>query len=314
MPFEAGAAQPVTVDTTGGERLAGPAIPVYVASGGPQIAGPARRVVVVADGPIEGRAAVPIYNAGAGAVSLDAAAQPVFVVSGAQLLLTQGGLLAEWRFDDGAGVVLTDYSGNGFHGALPAAANRPTWAGGGLTFDGSNDYVSLHSAGLAAAFNGQEGTIECVFKVANGAIWTDGTNKALLEIGANGTNVCRVRKVAAGGVTATYNSAGSLLSINAPTVEAQALYTAITYSKSADAFSFYLGATRINTLGGLGTFTGSLAAATTVAGASNSSGVISWSGTINYLRIHTRPLSAPDLAQNYAVLQAIMAGRGVFVA
>jgi hypothetical protein len=32
--------------------------------------------------------------------------------------LVQSGLLADYRFDDGSGTTLTDYSGNGYHGTL----------------------------------------------------------------------------------------------------------------------------------------------------------------------------------------------------
>jgi hypothetical protein len=51
------------------------------------------------------------------------------------------GLVAEWNFDEGAGSVLHDSSGNGNDGTIHGA----TWAdgkiGGALRFDGSNDYV-----------------------------------------------------------------------------------------------------------------------------------------------------------------------------
>jgi hypothetical protein len=59
-------------------------------------------------------------------------------------LIVQDGLIAEWRFDDDPGQVLTDYKG-GHHGQLGSTAgsdaNDPTWTAQGLSFDGSNDYV-----------------------------------------------------------------------------------------------------------------------------------------------------------------------------
>jgi hypothetical protein len=60
-----------------------------------------------------------------------------------QVIVAEG-LVAEWRFDEGAGQVLTDHAG-GHHGQLGgtagADANDPTWTAQGLSFDGSNDYV-----------------------------------------------------------------------------------------------------------------------------------------------------------------------------
>lgn len=54
------------------------------------------------------------------------------------------GLVAEWRFDDGSGQVLTDYTGNGHHGQLGSTTGSdtedPTWTSEGLSFDGG-DYV-----------------------------------------------------------------------------------------------------------------------------------------------------------------------------
>ena len=52
--------------------------------------------------------------------------------------IVQDGLVAEWRFDNGAGQVLTDYA-DGHHGQLgvdAGAANDPAWVTGGLSFTG----------------------------------------------------------------------------------------------------------------------------------------------------------------------------------
>jgi hypothetical protein len=65
--------------------------------------------------------------------------------SAAQPSIVQDGLVAEWRFDDGAGQALTDYKG-GRHGTLGAtaavAADDPAWTARGLSFDGG-DHVLL---------------------------------------------------------------------------------------------------------------------------------------------------------------------------
>jgi len=56
------------------------------------------------------------------------------------------GLEGHWTFDEGAGTSAGDSSGNGNTGTL---VNGPTWdtgkIGGGLRFDGSNDYVDVSS-------------------------------------------------------------------------------------------------------------------------------------------------------------------------
>ncbi|HIH03770.1 MAG TPA: hypothetical protein HA263_07980 [Methanoregulaceae archaeon] len=62
------------------------------------------------------------------------------------------GASALYLFDEGAGTVLTDYSGNGNHGTLGAAASAPTWGPLGLTF-ASSQYVSLPQFTFAGAFS-----------------------------------------------------------------------------------------------------------------------------------------------------------------
>src|ERR687897_3703927 len=63
-------------------------------------------------------------------------------------IIVQDGLVAEWRFDDGSGQVLTDYSGNGNHGTLGAnssvGADDPTWIPEGLSF-ASGGFCSISS-------------------------------------------------------------------------------------------------------------------------------------------------------------------------
>lgn len=60
------------------------------------------------------------------------------------------GLVGHWMFDDGAGGIATDRSGNGNDGTL---TNGPTWTtgqlNGALSFDGVNDVVSVpHNASI----------------------------------------------------------------------------------------------------------------------------------------------------------------------
>ena len=67
--------------------------------------------------------------------------------------IVQNGLVAGWRFDDGAGQVLTDYTGNGHHGRLGsttgADAADPTWTARGLSFDGGDEVEVSDGAGIS---------------------------------------------------------------------------------------------------------------------------------------------------------------------
>lgn len=61
----------------------------------------------------------------------------------------RNGLVGNWSFDEGAGTVAHDFSGNGRNGAL---VNSPTWTNGklgkGLKFNGSNTKVTISDVGF----------------------------------------------------------------------------------------------------------------------------------------------------------------------
>ncbi len=56
--------------------------------------------------------------------------------------------MGHWPFEEGAGAVASDKTGNGLHGTL---INGPIWSAGktagGLTFDGINDYLQVSNSG-----------------------------------------------------------------------------------------------------------------------------------------------------------------------
>jgi hypothetical protein len=109
--------------------------------------------------------------------------------------IVAGGLLAEWPFDDGAGQVVTDYSGNGHQGQVGstagADANDPAWATNParLEFDGADDRVIVPAfAGpdqyhleLVVKQPGTTGDYSMVF-VAHG----DGDSTAILQVFRDG--------------------------------------------------------------------------------------------------------------------------------
>lgn len=94
-----------------------------------------------------------------------------------RLLLSQSGIIrngltAEYRFNEGAGTILHDYSGNNYHGIFgdgsDPTTDNPTWIASGLSFDGG-DFVTI---GAIAGNNIK--TIQIAFYVASavGALTT----------------------------------------------------------------------------------------------------------------------------------------------
>ena len=64
------------------------------------------------------------------------------------------GLVGYWSFNEGSGLKAMDYSGNNNTGTLTGASHVPTWtngkAGKALSFDGSDDYVSIKAGEFIA--------------------------------------------------------------------------------------------------------------------------------------------------------------------
>ena len=107
-------------------------------------------------------------------------------------------LVAHWKLDDGSGTVASDSSGNGFNGTL---IGGPTWTvgmdgmGGGLDFDGVNDYVDFGNP--AGWPSGKSPRSLCGWgktnTVASGYRWiaaygSEGTGLAMF-IGMNGSTL-----------------------------------------------------------------------------------------------------------------------------
>jgi hypothetical protein len=80
---------------------------------------------------------------------------PAFVrgaAGGPEAVITALSPVAWYRFDDGAGTQLTDYSDNGYHGTFGATTSAPTWTDEGVSFDGG-DHIELPAR---AAFQGAD--------------------------------------------------------------------------------------------------------------------------------------------------------------
>ena len=72
--------------------------------------------------------------------------------------LVQDGLIAEWRFDDGSGQQITDYSGNGFHAQLGTTgspdSDEPAWSSTGVdcVVSAAANFITTNtSAGISGA-------------------------------------------------------------------------------------------------------------------------------------------------------------------
>lgn len=240
---------------------------------------------------------------------IEAIAGVIAASASASAGIVTSGLLAEWRFDNGSGQVLTDYSGNGRHGQLGttsgADATDPDWTSEGLSFVSANaDRVIVPAFNspttgfhldLAIKASSSSPNSACAF-VAHGT-----GNDALLQILRDtAAATFQVRVNYEGGAThKIMTSTNSLFDTAWHLVQVDLNNLAVT--------SFVDGVQGINdtipnaveVINGAITF------------GSRGNGTLPLQGEIAWALWYSRSLSAGERAQNRTALTALLAARGV---
>jgi len=217
-------------------------------------------------------------------------------------------LIAYWPLWEASGAVADNYEGTAARdGAYTGVTLGQTGVGDGRTcplFDGSNDYVNIYTASLAAAFNGAAGTVSIWAKVANVGVWTDGAARYMVELGngstarvailKNTTNNALTTRYIAGGVTKSHNI-GSLSSTSW-------IHWALTWDKNAGAsgeFKLFQNGSQVGgTQTGLGVWDGSLTDQSTNIGIFDYSPINApWNGWLAHCAIGNTALTPAQIAQ-----------------
>jgi Concanavalin A-like lectin/glucanases superfamily len=229
--------------------------------------------------------------------------------------ILQDGLIAEWRFDDGSGQQITDYSGNGFHAQLGTTSgsdtDEPTWSSTGV------DCVlsaaeNLITTGTAAGISGAAARTMIVVaqcdlsELGFGFFqWTgDGGLTTRWQFLLRGANADFLGWEINGGI-------GFTTSLS-PTTNTWH-YLAITQDDQGDGdgIVIYLdGASESSPGGGISIDTaGNIAMGPLGAG---QTGILK-KGKFAYTLLYDRALSPAEVAHNRMALAAILAGRGIML-
>lgn len=192
-----------------------------------------------------------------------------------------------------------DVSGHGYNGAPTAvtAAAGPDGAQAG-SFDGSTSRVNWYSAGLAGAFNSQEGSVLLWVLVS---AW-DAAIKDFVNLGVNASNQILIRKQNANltyyyiaGATTDFVTLGSNADIGF-------MQLVISWSKAADELKAYKNGAQVGaTQSTLGTWAGALASTLTTIGASSTTPTNPMSGRAAHILLLNRAVTAAEVAQAYQV-------------
>lgn len=214
--------------------------------------------------------------------------------------------IAHYKFNEGSGQTLIDYSGNNRNGTLGSTSgldvSDPVWTSGGLSFDGIDDFIQvpdlLSGSGsfTIAAVTEVNTAISSNRRIyaqgggstSTGCLWgyEKSANKMQLAFWAND-----VLFVAPGSgirlFTVTYNSQ----TLKAHYYENEVFISESTFGsgRNTNAFQPRIGSLAAN---GLGEY---------------------WAKPINYFIAYNRVLSATEVAQNYRAIKAVMQERGVII-
>jgi Fibronectin type III domain len=229
-------------------------------------------------------------------------------------VIVADGLIAEWRFDAGAGQIVTDHSGNGYNAILgPTAgadASEPTWSSTGVdcVLNAANNYISTGSnMGISG------GAARTVIVVAQVDTNFSGSN--------TGYGFFKWTGAASAGARWVLRTAASAANLRFETTFGQGHTSSLVLSDEtwhfiaarqsgagADTIKLYLdgasensaNVTTLNTSGNA--FMGPNAVA--------DNGNNKW-GRHAYALVYNRALSDAEVEQNRQALKAILAGRGI---
>lgn len=212
--------------------------------------------------------------------------------------------------DDTAGATARDLSGNGRTGAYTGVAlanapgpnlgkNYPFWDGG------NTDYVNWYSASLAAAFDGNEGSLLIWAKAQNIGMWSDGIYRRIVELGGGAQYVRISRHGATAGRLYVEHKCPTSALVNIDTGSPTAwFHVAITWSKIAGKVYVYFNGAQVGAPVSLvinSTIT--LVNTTTVIGASAITPTNCFSGWLGDAIILNRPATGVEIDEVYDMFQ-----------
>ena len=219
--------------------------------------------------------------------------------------ITKGITIQHIRFNEPSGTSAVDWSGNGLNGAYSNVTLGQTGPREDkcASFNGTNSFCNLHSAGLASAFSAAAGFVMIVAKVSGAGVLTDGTLRVLTQLRADTSNRIRLfRNTGNNAFVLDYTAGGTASQVPVTITTSDWFQLILTWDTTADEVKGYLNETQQgSTLSSLGTWSGAINAAYCTHGANDIAGNNSWDG---YLAVGIIGNAALTQAQVTALARA----------
>ena len=206
-------------------------------------------------------------------------------------------LLDKFNTKEGFSVDLSD-GNHHFDPSTVSAAVAGGVSGDAASFNGTSEYINIYS--IEPDFNESAGSVIVYGKVDNVGVWSDGTERALALLYADGNNWVGLHKITTGSLRWVYKAGGIVKQITKTVTTTGYFHIAITWDSASDeVIAYYNGSQEGSIQTGLGTWVGSLNASITVLGANNVSAGNPWHGLEDLARVYNRVLTPTEISEHY---------------
>jgi lysophospholipase L1-like esterase len=211
-------------------------------------------------------------------------------------------LLGHWPQWDTSGTVITDVSGNKFHGVYTNAVIGEAGIGDNRTSAKYpvTSFGNVYSAALAAAFNTAELSIVIWVKMASAAEWTDSAYHTVYRFRTDDNNMIYIQKTITNNrMLVGYVGGGTSKTIVIDSVSTLDWFcVAVTVSKANDRARFYVNGTLVAAEAtGLGVWAGAvIASGASIGSRYGTSSSLAWLGWAAHAMLMNRELTDSEVA------------------
>lgn len=207
--------------------------------------------------------------------------------------------VAYWKLNETGGTQAADSSGNGRNGTYVGGMTLANSAAAGQSmgnypsFDGTSGYVNLYSAGLAAAFPYNAGSIVIW---ARHAVWSNASVAFMFDFrSTSSTDLISMFKNGSNAMQSLHRGNSTTVTVNSAASGAAHKCYVLTWSVAGNAMKFYIDNVQMGgTQTGLVNWAGVLNSANAQLAASTASGGAYWNGSLGDVALYSGVL--PDAA------------------
>lgn len=207
-------------------------------------------------------------------------------------------LIGYWPMQELSGTTATDIAGNsrnGAYGYVTLGAAGLTGRGRAVTFDGSTSYLNIYSTSLRDAFDPTQGAAG-VFAQLGSVAWTDGATRQLLRLRVDNNNQVAIYKdTVSYRLILRYRAGGTSQLFYVYMYTTQPFSAMITWDTTADEVRAYINGVQVGQAqGSLGTWAGTLAAASVLVGSTQAVPPLGvWSGALAHAFVYAGATPTP---------------------